>query len=251
MCCLYSKPFAGGLPSLKAAADEPIVCYVTDRKSLNPAMAQARTSQILENIRRAVEAGVDWVQIREKDLPARELLELARQAVQMAAGRGRGNPGRARLIINDRLDVALAAGAHGVHLGHESLAAGEVVRWCRAGNAPADFAIGVSCHRLEEARKAENAEADYIFFGPIFETPSKMSFGAPQGLLKLTEVCRAVPDVKVIAIGGVNAENSASCIRAGAAGIAAIRMFRESDHSKKINDAVAFIHDLGAKEGFR
>src|ERR1700722_16590669 len=134
MCCLYSKPFAGGLPSLKAAADKPIVCYVTDRKSLNPARAQAGTSQILENIRRAVEAGVNWVQIREKDLPARELLELARQAVQMAAGRGEGNLGPARIIINDRLDVALVASAHGVHLRHESLAAGDVMRWCRAGN---------------------------------------------------------------------------------------------------------------------
>ena len=236
---------------MKAAANQPIVCYVTDRKSLNPAMAQAGTSQILENIRGAVEAGVDWVQVREKDLPARELLELARQAVQVAAERREGNPRLARIIVNDRLDVALVASAHGVHLRHESLAAGDVMRWCRAGNAPADFAIGVSCHRLEEARKAENAEADYIFFGPIFETPSKMSFGAPQGLLKLTEVCRAVPDIKVIAIGGVNAENSASCIRAGAAGIAAIRMFQESGHSKEINDAVAFIHDLGAEEGFR
>ena len=251
MCCLYSKPFAGGLPSLKAAADEPIVCYVTDRKSLNPAMAQARTSQILENIRRAVEAGVDWVQIREKDLPARELLELARQAVQMAAGRGRGNPGRARLIINDRLDVALAAGAQGVHLGHESLGARDVVRWCRAGNAPSEFAIGVSCHSLEEARKAESAKADYIFLGPIFETPSKLQFGAPQGLVKLAEVCRAVANMKVVAIGGVNAENAASCIQAGADGIAAIRMFQDSDHSREINNVVAFIRNLGSEEGSR
>ena len=197
MCCLCSKPFAGGLPSLKAAANQPIVCYVTDRKSLNPAVARADTPQILENIRRAVEAGVDWLQIREKDLPARELLELARQAVQMAAGRGGGNPGPARMIVNDRLDVALAAGAHGVHLGHESLAAGDVIRWCRAGNAPADFAIGVSCHSLEEARESESAKADYIFWGPVFETPSKLQFGAPQGLVKLTEICRAVPNIKV------------------------------------------------------
>ena len=151
------------------------------------------------------------------------------------------------MIVNDRLDVALAAGAHGVHLGHESLAAGDVVRWCRAGNARVDFAIGVSCHSLEEARKAESAKADYIFFGPIFETPSKMQFGAPRGLVKLAEVCRAVPNLKVIAIGGVNAENAASCIQAGAAGIAAIRMFQESDHSKAIKDAVAFIHNLGSE----
>jgi len=233
---------------LKAAANQTIVCYVTERKSLNPAVAPAGASNLLKNIRRAVEAGVNWVQIREKDLPARELLELARRAVQMAAEREEGNLGSARVIVNDRLDVALAAGAHGVHLGHESLAAGDVMRWCRAGNAPAEFAIGVSCHSLEEARKAESAQADYIFLGPIFETPSKMKFGAPQGLAKLAEICRAVPDMKVVAIGGVNAENAASCIRAGAAGIAAIRMFQKSNHSKEIKDAVAFIHDLGSEE---
>src|SRR6202047_5679186 len=106
MYCLCLRPFAGGLPSLKAAANQPIVCYVTDRKSLNPAVAEGGTAKILENIRRAVEAGLDWVQIREKDLPARELLELARESV--AAG-------SARIIVNDRLDVALAAGAAGLH----------------------------------------------------------------------------------------------------------------------------------------
>ena len=233
---------------MKATADQPIVCYVTDRKSLNPAVARAGASNLLENIRRAVQAGVNWVQIREKDLQGRELLELARQAVQIAAERGEGNPGPARIIINDRLDVALAAGAHGVHLGHESLAAGDVIRWCRAGNAPADFAIGVSCHSLEEARKAESSQADYIFLGPIFETPSKLQFGAPQGLVKLAEICRAVPNMKVVAIGGVNAENAASCIQAGASGIAAIRMFQDSDHSKEIKNVVALIHDLGLEE---
>jgi thiamine-phosphate pyrophosphorylase len=233
---------------LKAAANQPIVCYVTDRKSLNPAVAQTGASNLLENIRRAVQAGVNWVQIREKDLPARELLELTRHAVQIAAGRGRGNPGPTRVIINDRLDVALAAGAHGVHLGHESLAAGDVVRWCRAGNAPADFAIGVSCHSPDEARKAESVKADYIFFGPIFETPSKTKFGAPQGLVKLAEICPAAPSMKVVAIGGVNAENAASCIRAGAAGIAAIRMFQEWNRSRGIKDAVSVIHDLSWEE---
>jgi thiamine-phosphate pyrophosphorylase len=194
---------------------------------------------------------VDWVQIREKDLPARELLELARQAVQIAAERGGGNLGPARVIINDRLDVALAAGVYGVHLGHESLAAEDVVRWCRAGNVRADFAIGVSCHSLEEARKAEGAKADYIFWGPIFETPSKLQFGAPQGQVKLDEICRAVPNMKVVAIGGMNAKNAVSCIQAGASGIAAIRMFQESNHPRAIKDVVALIHDLGSEEESR
>src|SRR3984885_15369617 len=99
MYCLCWKPFAGGLPSLKAAANKPIVCYVIDGKSLNPAVAQTGTSNLPENIRRAVEAGVNWVQIREKDLPARELLELARQGGQVAAERREGNPKLAGIIV--------------------------------------------------------------------------------------------------------------------------------------------------------
>jgi thiamine-phosphate pyrophosphorylase len=236
---------------LKAAAKKNIVCYVTDRKSLIPATADIRGARMVENIRMAIGAGVDWIQIREKDLPARELLDLARQAVQMADDRRRRTPQPGRIIVNDRLDAALAAGAHGVHLGQASPVAGDVVRWCRAGNAPADFTIGVSCHSLEEARNAENANVDYIFFGPIFETPSKKEFGAPQGLQKLAEVCRSVPSINVIAIGGVDAENAASCIRAGAVGIAAIRMFQESGDTNAFREAVASIHELDEKEESR
>jgi thiamine-phosphate pyrophosphorylase len=235
---------------LKAAAKKNTVCYVTDRKSLIPAAAEAVSVKILKNIRRAIGAGVDWIQIREKNLPARELLDLARLAVQMADARG-GKTLQPGIIVNDRLDVALAAGAHGVHLGQASPVAGDVVRWCRSGNAPTDFAIGVSCHSLEEARNAQNAKVDYIFFGPIFETPSKKVFGAPQGLQKLAEVCRAVPTIDLIAIGGVNAENAASCIRSGAAGIAAIGMFQKSGDAKTAREAVASIHALDAKEESR
>jgi thiamine-phosphate pyrophosphorylase len=121
------------------------------------------------------------------------------------------------------------------------------VRWCRAGNAPNGFVIGVSCHSVEEAREAENAKADYIFFGPIFETPSKLPFGVPQGIQTLAEVCRAVA-MPVVAIGGVGQENAAACIRAGAAGIAAIRMFQESPNAKAVTESVALIHELRGKE---
>jgi thiamine-phosphate pyrophosphorylase len=195
----------------------PIVCYVTDRKALG---GRDVTADLLTKIRAAVAAGADLVQIRERDLAARDLLALAKAAMS-------NREGQARILINDRLDVALAAGAAGVHLGGESLPARDVIRWCRAGNAPSEFLIGVSCHNLEKAREAERARASYIFFGPVFDTPSKKSFGPPQGVDRLAELCRAL-QIPVVAIGGLNEENAAKCLDAGAAGIAAIRMFQES-----------------------
>src|SRR5271167_589508 len=127
-----SKRFAAGLPPLPLALDQPIVCYVTDRKSLGSA---APIQSLLEKIRAAAQAGVDWIQIREKDLPARELIAV----VQEAVGIVQSSAGKVSVIVNDRLDVALAAGAAGVHLGGGSSPGREVVRWCRAGNAPAGF----------------------------------------------------------------------------------------------------------------
>jgi thiamine-phosphate pyrophosphorylase len=201
---------------------------VTGRKSLAEGDG---TSGVLRKIRAAIAAGVDWVQIREKDLSARELLGLAREAVAAAGG--------ARVIVNDRLDVALAARASGVHLGRESLGARDVLRWCRGGgeNAPADFLVGVSCHSLEEAREAESAGAAYIFFGPVFDTPSKRGIGEPQGVTRLGEICRALK-IPVLAIGGVSEENAGECIRAGAAGVAAIRMFQAARDPAAMKDVV-------------
>jgi thiamine-phosphate pyrophosphorylase len=213
---------------------KPIVCYVTDAKASG---AGDPTANLLAHIRAAAAAGVDWVQIRERHAPARELLALAKAATD-ACDRN------ARVIINDRLDVTLAAGAAGVHLPGTSVPAGEVVRWCRAGNAPAGFLIGVSCHSVAEALQAESAGASYLFFGPVFETPSKKSFGAPQGIAKLAEVCRGVR-IPAIAIGGVNEENAAECLRAGAAGIAAIRMFQESREPEAFRKIVARLHSAG------
>jgi len=185
---------------------------------------------------------VDWVQIREKDLAALELSHLALGAVRIMEP----STARARVIVNDRLDVAVAAGAAGVHLGRESLPASDVVRWCREGNAPSGFLIGVSCHSVEEARQAENAEASYVFFGPVFDTPSKKPFGSPQGLARLSEACRSVR-IPVIAIGGVDETNGAECLRAGAAGIAAIRLFQESRNVVALAEAVARVKHFAAR----
>jgi thiamine-phosphate pyrophosphorylase len=193
---------------------KPILCYVTDRHAL------AGVPALRESIRRAAAAGVDWIQIREKDLAARPLAGLVRLAVADARETG------ARILVNDRLDVALAADAAGVHLGETSLPVEALAEW-RRSTGRMNFSIGASCHSAEAARAAERDGADYIFFGPVFTTPSKAGFGPPQGINPLREICRAV-HIPVLAIGGITVENAASCVAAGAAGVAAIRMFQES-----------------------
>lgn len=204
---------------------------MTDRRAL---AGDCSVAALLEKIRAAVAAGVDWVQIREKDLAARELFALAKGVV---------GTGASRVIINDRLDVALSAGAAGVHLGHASIPVRDAVRWCRQANAPADFMIGVSCHSLEGAKEAESAGASYMYFGPIYETPSKIPFGAPHGIAELAAVCEAVR-IPVIAIGGVNESNAAECIKAGGAGIAAIRMIQDAQNSIELRATLEIIHGI-------
>jgi thiamine-phosphate pyrophosphorylase len=199
-----------------------IVCYVTDRHSLDATPGERRESALLQRIESAAGAGVDWIQIREKDLPARELLDLTRTAIRVCGNLGAHRVGR--MLVNDRADVAWAAGAAGVHLGERSLPISALVN-VRRGPARADFLVGASCHSLGAALRAAGEGADYLFFGPIFATPSKAGFGPPQGLPKLAEICRAV-SIPVIAIGGITLENAAACAAAGAAGIAAIRLFQ-------------------------
>jgi thiamine-phosphate pyrophosphorylase len=217
-----------------------ILCYVTDRKAL----ASPDAASLLSVVRRTIAAGVDWIQIREKDLPARALAALAREAV--AAARGSAT----RIVINGRLDVAVAAGAGGVHLGGDALPLAEVATWC-AKNVPqfaaaardkqeaglttsaTAFFLGASCHSLAEAQAADRDGAHYILFGPVFSTPSKVQFGAPQGPESLQEVCRAVR-IPVLAIGGITLDNAHECLRSGAAGIAAIRLFQESEDLQKV-----------------
>ncbi|HXX17252.1 MAG TPA: thiamine phosphate synthase [Candidatus Eremiobacteraceae bacterium] len=194
------------------------ICYVTDRKAL-AASGGEQTRMLLEKIESAARAGVDWIQIREKDLSGRELVALVSEAVRRA-------PVSCRILVNDRLDVALAAGAGGVHLGGQSIPVEEVKRFLREKNVSAEFLVGVSTHSIEAAVAAETSGADYIIFGPVFETPSKAAFGAPQGLEKLREVCDRVR-IPVVAIGGLTKANFAECITAGGEGIAAIRLFQD------------------------
>jgi thiamine-phosphate pyrophosphorylase len=219
---------------LPSAPDRAIICYVTDGHAF-PITDRERF--LLDRIRTALSAGADWIQIREKDLPAKRLLALVRESLRAASTIAPA----ARIFLNDRLDVALAAGAAGVQLGSESIPAGASIRWWRAGNAPAGFLVGVSCHSLEEVKTAESAGADCVFFGPIFDTPSKRIFGPPQGIDLLGAVCRSV-SLPVIAIGGINESNAADCIRAGAKGVAAIRLFQEEVDSVALTNFVSAIH---------
>jgi thiamine-phosphate pyrophosphorylase len=214
-----------------AARQSPLLCYVTDRRSLgiaNPAESLAALTQKIEQI---AAAGVDWVQIREKDLTAADLASLTQQSLRIAKNLAASRSIPIRVLVNDRVDVAIAERADGVHLGERSLPVGEAKRLIQSAPMKQilseSFLTGVSCHSLEAAKAAERDGADYIFFGPVFATPSKATFGAPQGLDRLAQVCRAVA-VPVIAIGGIALDNAESCMVAGAAGIAAIRLFQEA-----------------------
>ena len=212
-----------------------LLCYVTDRHLLRSQRASSAgsTDDLLVRIQSAVAVGVDWIQIREKDLSSHELLELTRRVIAVTQDAN----AHTRVIVNDRLDVAIAAGAAGVHLGGASIPVAETVQWCRAGNAEPDFIVGASCHDVQEAIAAERSGGNYIFFGPVYESPSKMKFGAPQGVGKLAEVCGRV-QIPVLTIGGIDEENAGTCLRAGAAGVAAIRLFQQSPDAASLGGVV-------------
>jgi thiamine-phosphate pyrophosphorylase len=170
--------------------------------------------KLLYAIERAVADHVDFIQIREKDLNARELLELTRHAVALAL------PSSTKILVNTRVDIALAAHADGVHL-----PAGSVAPARMRGVVPPGFVVGVSCHTVDELRRAERELADFAVLGPVFPSPGK---GPAIGLAGLRA---AVAEVRlpVFALGGVDKKNAADCLAAGAAGVAAIRWFQNLD----------------------
>jgi thiamine-phosphate pyrophosphorylase len=204
-----------------------LLCYVTERHSLSELKSPEQQETLLRKIGAAAKAGVDWIQIREKDLSGKDCSSLTREALQRATKYSASKTTPTRILVNDRLDVALSQGGGGVHLGEKSLPLAVAKRLVENRGERKDFLIGVSCHSLEAGRTAESDGADYLFFGPIFATPSKAAFGAPPGLARLAELCRAV-SIPVLAIGGITLANAADCLAAGASGVAAIRLFQDA-----------------------
>jgi thiamine-phosphate pyrophosphorylase len=185
----------------------------------------------IEAIRLAAQSGVQLIQIREKDLSARALAEFTCQAIAAA------RPFGAKVLVNDRLDVALATQADGVHLRVTSLVASDV-RKITNNVTTSSFLIGVSTHSLNEAEAAERAGADFIVCGPVYDTPSKREYGSAMGLGRFAEICR-VTKLPVLALGGINLSNCREPLQHGAAGIAAISLFTSSDSLQRVTSMLS------------
>ena len=219
-----------------------LLYYITDRKQF-PGDASAQEARLLEVVSAAAQAGVDFIQLREKDLTPRELESLARKALAAVRDASSGT----NLLINSRMDVAIATGADGVHLtsSPDELRPDQArVIFAKAGIAQP--VIGASCHSAEEVARAESYGADFGVLAPIFQKQD--SAHPPLGIDALRAACSrpaaAAAKMPVLALGGVTLQNAQTCMEAGAAGIAGIRLFQESPD--KIPALVTALRNLRA-----
>lgn len=197
----------------------PILYLITSGATTEATTTRSDEFQnILRLVRAATRARIPLIQLREKRLQPNILYELTVDCALITQGT------RTRLLVNDRADIARAARADGVHLTARSIEA-PVIR----STFGSDFLIGVSTHSIEEAKRARDGGADFVVFGPVFATPSKRDYGQPLGLARLHEVAQALSPFPLLAIGGITKENAPEATRAGASGIAAIRLFAEPE----------------------
>jgi thiamine-phosphate pyrophosphorylase len=201
-----------------------LLYYITDRTQF-PGPPGEQQRHLVSTVVAAARAGVDLIQLREKDLPARELEMLTRELVQAL----KDFP-HTRVLVNSRTDVAIAAGAHGVHLPANDLTASEARSIFNKAGVTQPL-IGVSCHVAGEVAKAESHGADFAVFGPVFEKEGKGVSAA--SLAALREACNrpaaAAARMPLLALGGVTLENASTCLACGADGIAAIRLFQANE----------------------
>lgn len=209
-------------------------CAVTDRKLLK----DRKMEDVITDV---IKGGVDAVQIREKDLSSKDLLELALKLREITKN-------KALLIINDRVDIAFLANADGIHLGRNSMSLSEVKKLKDKFNYP--MLTGVSCHSIKDIIKAEENKADYVFLGPVFWTSSKAKYGNPLGIDTLRKA-REKTKIKIIAIGGINDNNAGECMDAGADGVAVISSIFASSNpmvsAKKIFEKIKYSSCMNIK----
>jgi thiamine-phosphate pyrophosphorylase len=198
----------------------PLFYYITDRRQLTGI-------SIISCIRRALDWGVDFIQIREKDLHDRELFELTRRVVDLIRGTECG------VLVNGRADIALAAGAHGVHLPSTGLNISDIRPWL-----PKEFCIGVSVHTMREIRIACDQNADYLLLGHVFPTASKQGYGPCLGLKYLKKACLN-SSAPILALGGMRPESISSVLRNGAGGVAGISLFQKNDEFNRLKKLIA------------
>lgn len=206
----------------RISSRNPLIYLITEGAA-TPENFSEKKAEILNLVKIAAESKISFVQIREKNLSARLVFELAREAAKITGGAA------TKVLVNDRADIALAAGADGVHLTKRSLSA-EIVR----RRFPPDFIVGASVHTLEEAETARRQTADFVTFSPIFPTPSKERYGAAHGLEKLREVCRKLGNFPVVALGGIDENNYNAVLENGARGFAAIRFLNNARNLTKL-----------------
>ena len=215
--------------------ESPLLYYITDRTAF-PGDERTRRRRLLDKIAEAATQGVDYIQLREKDLSTRDLESLAREAMRIIGEKRKLAtdhwPLTTAFLINSRTDVALATAANGVHLRANDISPQEVrTAWqgsCGAGALAREIQpriplIAVSCHSPQEVAQAAANQATLAVFAPVFEKKDAQ----PTGLEALKQACQA--PIPVLALGGVTLQNAQSCLQAGAAGIAAIRLFQEND----------------------